>query len=74
MLLQSDAGKWNLDTRNTPAFKLCHIEYKANQTNSLTMIMDSRRNWKILRVRNVKFATYLKFATCENTNKINELW
>ena len=26
------------------------------------------------RVRNVKFATYLKFATCENTNKINELW
>ena len=27
-----------------------------------------------LRVRNVKFATYLKFTTCENTNKINELW
>ena len=26
------------------------------------------------RVRNLKFATYLKFATCENTNKINELW
>ena len=25
-------------------------------------------------VRNLKFATYLKFATCENTNKINELW
>ena len=25
------------------------------------------------RVRNLKFATYLKFATCENTNKINEL-
>ena len=23
------------------------------------------------RVRNLKFATYLKFATCENTNKIN---
>ena len=22
-----------------------------------------------IRVRNVKFATYLKFATCENTNK-----
>ena len=27
-----------------------------------------------LTVRNLKFATYLKFATCENTNKINELW
>ena len=26
------------------------------------------------RVRNLKFATYLKFATAENTNKINELW
>ena len=29
--------------------------------------------WKTVRVRNVKFATYLKFATCGNTNKINEL-
>ena len=28
----------------------------------------------ICRVRNLKFATYLKFGTCENTNKINELW
>ena len=28
----------------------------------------------VSRVRNLKFATYLKFATCENTNKINELW
>ena len=28
----------------------------------------------LYRVRNLKFATYLKFATCENTNKINELW
>ena len=27
-----------------------------------------------IRVKNLKFATYLKFATCENTNKINELW
>ena len=27
-----------------------------------------------IRIRNLKFATYLKFATCENTNKINELW
>ena len=26
-----------------------------------------------IRVRNLKFATYLKFATCANTNKINEL-
>ena len=26
------------------------------------------------RVRNLKFAIYLKFATCENTNTINELW
>ena len=26
-----------------------------------------------IRVRNLKFATYLKFATCENTSKINEL-
>ena len=25
------------------------------------------------RVRNLKFTTYPKFATCENTNKINEL-
>ena len=25
------------------------------------------------RVKNLKFATYLKFATCENTNKDNEL-
>ena len=29
---------------------------------------------KLFRVRNLKFATHLKFATCENTNKINELW
>ena len=29
---------------------------------------------KRYRVRNLKFATYLKFATCENTNNINELW
>ena len=28
---------------------------------------------KNTRVRNLKFATYLKFATCGNTNKINEL-
>ena len=28
----------------------------------------------LYRVRNLKFATYLKFATCQNTNKINELW
>ena len=26
---------------------------------------------KHIRVRNLKFTTYLKFATCENTNKIN---
>ena len=25
------------------------------------------------RVRNVKFATYMKFATCGNTNKMHEL-
>ena len=34
--------------------------------------------WVVLRkgyrVRNLKFATYLKFATGENTNQINELW
>ena len=29
---------------------------------------------KLGRVRNLKFSTYLKFATGENTNKINELW
>ena len=28
----------------------------------------------VCRVKNLKFATYLKFPTCENTNKINELW
>ena len=28
----------------------------------------------INRVRNLKFATCLKFAPCENTNKINEFW
>ena len=28
----------------------------------------------VYRVRNLKFATYLKFTTCENTNKIYELW
>ena len=27
----------------------------------------------ICRVRNLKFATYLKFATCGNTNKLNKL-
>ena len=27
---------------------------------------------EVIRVRNLKFATYLKFATCGNTNKINE--
>ena len=31
-------------------------------------------NTATYRVRNLKFATYLKFATCENTDKINELW
>ena len=38
---------------------------------------DSGSQWSTLteyRVRNLKFATYLKFATCENTNKINEFW
>ena len=30
--------------------------------------------WETYRVRNLKFATYLKFATGKNTNKINELW
>ena len=30
--------------------------------------------WYVCRVRNLKFGTYLKFATCENNNKINELW
>ena len=29
--------------------------------------------WVIVRVRKVKFATYLKFATCENSGKIKEL-
>ena len=28
----------------------------------------------IVIVKNLNFATYLKFATGENTNKINELW
>ena len=27
----------------------------------------------LYRVRNVKFATYMKFATCGNTNKMHEL-
>ena len=28
----------------------------------------------LIRVRNLKFAIYLKFATRGNTNKVNELW
>ena len=38
-------------------------------TSTKSMSLD-----EIIRVRNLKFATYLKFATCENTNEINELW
>ena len=40
----------------------------------LTRAHGERIPLQLLRVRNLKFATYLKFATCENTNKINELW
>ena len=40
---------------------------------SLTLDSSSNLSNDKGRVRNLKFATYLKFATCENTNKINEL-
>ena len=30
-------------------------------------------NQSVVRVRNVKYATYMKFATCGNTNKLHEL-
>ena len=40
--------------------------------NDLRFLVDI--TLKLIRVRNLKFATYLKFATCENTNKINEFW
>ena len=43
-----------------------------NAANGLKV--DGSKVLPIYRVRNLKFATYLKFATCENTNKINELW
>ena len=45
------------------------LVYPKNQVigNSATVFLPSNR------VRNVKFATYLKFATCGNTCKINEL-
>ena len=42
------------------------------QENEIIQLMHCKQI--IGRVINLKFATYLKFATCENTNKINELW
>ena len=45
-----------------------------NNHQSMQTSMLLQLNVKTIRVRNLKFATYLKFATCENTNKINELW
>ena len=47
--------------------------------NRASMLQADSKNAELqiyykVRVRNLKFATYLKFATCENTNKINELW
>ena len=43
--------------------------------SGFTLLSDAYPNFlEAVRVRNLKFATYLKFATCENTNKINELW
>ena len=40
----------------------------------IIIILHFRVQRETNRVRNLKFATYLKFATCENTNKIYELW
>ena len=33
----------------------------------MSWLIDNKKN----RIKNKKFATYLKFATCGNTNKIN---
>ena len=63
-----------------------HIPHTHTQTGTLTPIHNTHGIQCIYtiftflitplssRVRNLKFVTYLKFATGENTNKINELW
>ena len=62
-----------------------HVGSSCQKGSYITLIIGSRapkygNNWQQIiayesyRVRNLKFATYLKFATCGNTNKINELW
>ena len=48
-----------------------HFHVDFNATKEVKALCKSS---DVCRVRNLKFATYLKFATCENTNKINELW
>ena len=58
---------------------ICKTILNFEQFSSLIFVdgflMHCSNNFPVAhRVRNLKFATYLKFATCENTNKINELW
>ena len=52
------------------------LSFGVFQSICITVIQPVEHFYKVCgyRVRNLKFATYLKFATCENTNKINELW
>ena len=52
---------------------LSELDLNLINTSIRTSLIESV-NLSSGRVRNLKFATYLKFATCENTNKINELW
>ena len=50
------------------------IVIKDDDANFLQLLVSCNElNINMIRVRNLKFATYLKFATCGNTNKINEL-
>ena len=46
----------------------------SNESDTQKTVSEFNGNQNYTRVRNLKFATYLKFATCENTNKIHELW
>ena len=61
--------KCDLCTHNIDNWQLQALT--VNKLNFLKIICWDREFF--CRVRNLKFATYLKFATCQNTNKINEI-
>ena len=65
------------EARPTFSVEVSKTKSETSTGNTYTLSLTLYRFYRIVRedrVRNLKFATYLKFATCENTNKINELW